>query len=255
MRARGLTLLETLIATAVLAVLVVGASNLMFLGQTSYARGTSEAHVRQQAQRALEVAVAELRGAAAWTFGTVSGSTVTELTRWDEAQKKLVFDFGGPRPNVLFLRVVQGGVVQDSAPPYVVFDFEPLGTGGPFEDVNLNGTDLAGRMDDDRWKARVLLRTRSVGGRITLERVLAPAADAATFPGVPEVVTALADLGPDRLPNGATPGYVELRSPRAAVVTVKVVAKGIVDLKGKRPVVTTSELSADVALAASAPPR
>ncbi|MEZ0227374.1 MAG: prepilin-type N-terminal cleavage/methylation domain-containing protein, partial [Planctomycetota bacterium] len=108
MRRTGLTLLEVLVATSLLSVLLLGASELLLTGQNAYALSTGQAMVRGEAQRALDACVRDLRGAAAWSFATASGtvpgeagSTLTPLTSWDEATGTLRFSFG-PRSNVLF---------------------------------------------------------------------------------------------------------------------------------------------------------
>jgi hypothetical protein len=240
-------------------VLDLGMSELVLVGQTAYATGTSQAYARGEAQRALDICVRALRPAAAWTIATASGepaggagATVTELTRWNETTRELEFSFG-PKTNLLFLRVADAGAATGTMPPYVVLDFEPrgLGTGRPFEDVNANGVDLAGRMDDDQLKARVLLRTRTVGDRVVLERVLSPAADGAS---VPEAAVAVADLGPVRLPGGVSPGCVFFRSTASGRIEVRVRVRAFSDAKGK-PSVTTAELATEVQLATLAPPR
>ncbi len=258
-RKRGFTVLEVLVATSVLSILVVGAAELVVAGQTTYTKGTSHTRARNDAQRALDACVRELRSAAAWTLATTTGSppgsadgSVTELTSWDEATSTVAFSFSS-RTNLMFHRVVDAGVVDASMPPYVVFDFEPkgLGTGRPFEDANANGTTLAGRMDDDQLKARVLLRTRSVEGRIVLERVFAPAVEDSTLP---ESIVPIADLGPDRLPAGFMPGAVLFKSVGQGVVEVRVTTRAVSDLRGKADV-TAIELATHVHLGAIAPPR
>jgi prepilin-type N-terminal cleavage/methylation domain-containing protein len=51
-RSRGLSLLEVLVATTLLSVLLLGASELLLTGQNAYAMSTSQAMVSGEAQRA-----------------------------------------------------------------------------------------------------------------------------------------------------------------------------------------------------------
>ncbi len=260
-RSRGLTLLEVLVATSLLSVLLVGASELLLTGQSAYAMSTGQAMVRGEAQRALDACVKDLRGAAAWSFATASGtvpgaagSTITELTSWDQTSGTLSFSFG-PRSNVLFARALDAQVVPTSSPPYVILDFEPRGLGVMTQDVGSNGTTFAGRMDDDQLKARVLLRTRVANDRVVFERVFAPVADPPVdSPPIPESVLVLADLGPATVPLGATPGGISFETVAPGVVRVKASARTFVDQRGKRSLLPV-EISTDVALTALAPPR
>lgn len=245
-----------MVATAVLSVLLVGATELVLAGQHAYAQGTSQAFARTEAQKALDQCVKDLRGAAAWTFATDAGGTITPLTAWSDSTDTLSFSFG-PRPNVLFYRVVDAQLAPGVLPPYLVLDFEPkgLGTGAAPQDVSSNGTSCAGRMDDDQLKARVELRTRASGGRIVFERLLSPTNDASNVgsPVIPESAIEIADLGPATLPGGVSPGSVSFETAAPGVILVKARASTFVDQRGKG-VLVSSEIETQVALTALAPP-
>src|SRR4051812_19775989 len=100
-RARGLSLLEVLIVSALLSVLVLAAFSTVDAGNRVFNEGTLRQNANLQAQRVLDAIAQDLRGSAAFDYFLVQksgdpaasplgsgGETVTRLTRFWATKKR-----------------------------------------------------------------------------------------------------------------------------------------------------------------------
>ena len=101
---KGLSSIEVLVATTIVSVLLIGARELVATGQKGYVFASEQAHVRAEAQRALDACVSELRAAGPMVAPT-AGAPRAQVS-YDR-----VFGAGRKERVVLWTRVTQGRVL------------------------------------------------------------------------------------------------------------------------------------------------
>ncbi|MEZ0228701.1 MAG: prepilin-type N-terminal cleavage/methylation domain-containing protein [Planctomycetota bacterium] len=198
---RGLTLLEILITTSLLATLLLSGFGLLDSGNKMFNQGSIKQLTQMQAQRVLDKVAEDFTCCAGWQlFDLALGSTSEptgsgiRLSKFYYGQRKLTGGFAPASPTtytpftftsrdastnaVAFLRIRDANILANTSGygAYLVHDFEPRqAPGTAFADVGADGNTKAdnqpGRMNDDPARQYIYYRTRIANRRVIVERV------------------------------------------------------------------------------------